>query len=108
MVDRQHGEATLTWAEAGRLPASFAELADRLGMPVIIVDYQVTRRQRVHVGITDNESEPYTDSNLMGVLEFLWSREYDQACIIYHPNRGETMGAHVAFSPLPAIGDENG
>lgn len=105
MPDRQHGEATLTWSERGRLPASFDELADRLGIPVVVVDYQVTRRQRVHVALFGKGADPYTDSNLMNVLELLWQQEYREACLIYHPAKGETMGAHLAFAPLNNIGD---
>lgn len=64
------------------VPASVQEAADAERVGIILVDWWIARRQRVHVGYLPGDDTPHADQSLAVVVEWLRSHGITAAYLV--------------------------
>jgi hypothetical protein len=77
------------------------DIAEKFSTPVVWVDHQATRRQRLHGVCLPGIPTVFTSTHLIEVLEHLDQWSFNSAFCIAEDNHGNQHAAFLEFRPLP-------
>lgn len=82
------------------VPAELLELAAQLEKPIILTDYYVTRRQRIHLVHFPDDREPFTSHNLVDVLEHIDPDPADWLVLARCDLAGRCTACYIQVAPF--------
>lgn len=75
-------------------------IANELNVPIIWVDHQATRRQRLHGASIPGKPTSYSSSHMNECLEAIAEAGYETAIFICQTPAGEHLACYIEFSVL--------
>lgn len=76
------------------------ELSEHLQMAVVVTDFKVTRRQRIHYAVGPGGLGPFHAKSLLDVLDWLDDHDTHQAALMRHRVDGDLEGVVIRVSPF--------
>lgn len=86
------------WAET---PASVIEVAEIYRCPVVLLDFQISRRKKIHLAYAPEWDFPFAFDRATQALDRAWDAADGVVVILYDDGIGRVEGCRAILSALP-------